>query len=107
MDILSIIFMLAGMAAVTFFLRVVFFLPGLGDRFPPRLRQAASFVPVAVLTAIIIPEVFLTHGQWQTSLANPSLWGMIATAVVMWRSKKLMLAIAIGLALYYALRLAL
>ncbi|WP_410497890.1 AzlD domain-containing protein [Chitinibacter sp. S2-10] len=104
MDILSLIFMLLGMAAVTYGVRVVFFLPGIGERLPPALRQAMAYVPVAVLSAIIVPEVFVLHGQIQISLLNPSLWGMLATGVVMWRSKRLLLAIGAGMAAYYAMR---
>lgn len=104
MDILSICLMLLGMALVTYGLRVVFFLPGVGDKLPPRLRQAMVYVPVAVLTAIVIPEVFLHQGQLNTNLTNPQLWGMLATGVVMWRSKRLLLAIGAGMVVYYLLR---
>ncbi len=104
MDIPSLLLMLLGMAVVTYGLRLVFFLPGVGDKLPPRLRQAMSYVPVAVLTAIVIPEVFLAQGQINTNLANPQLWGMLATGVVMWRSQRLLLAIGAGMLVYYLLR---
>lgn len=104
MDIPGLVLMLAGMALVTYGLRVIFFLPGMGDRLPPRLRQAMIYVPAAVLTAIIVPEVFLTHGHFNTHWQNPSLWGMVATACVMWKSKRLLLAIGVGMLVYYALR---
>ncbi|MCB5195813.1 AzlD domain-containing protein [Deefgea salmonis] len=103
MDILTTIGLLLGMALVTYGLRVSFFLPGVGERFPPVLRQAASYVPVAVLTAIITPEIFMTQGHWQA--LSPQLGGCIATGLIVWRSKKLMLGIVLGMAVYYALRL--
>lgn len=105
MDIPSLLLMLLGMAAVTYGLRLVFFLPGVGDRLPPRLRQAMTYVPVAVLTAIVVPEVFLTKGQFNTNLLNPQLWGMLVTGLVMWKSGRLLLAIGAGMAVYYAFRL--
>ncbi|QLI80341.1 AzlD domain-containing protein [Chitinibacter fontanus] len=105
MDIPSLLLMLLGMAAVTYGLRLVFFLPGVGDRLPPRLRQAMAYVPVAVLTAIVVPEVFLTKGQFNTDLLNPQLWGMLATGWMMWKSGRLLLAIGAGMAVYYAFRL--
>ncbi|WP_348945446.1 AzlD domain-containing protein [Chitinibacter sp. FCG-7] len=105
MDIPSLLLMLLGMAAVTYALRLVFFLPGVGDRLPPRLRQAMTYVPVAVLTAIVVPEVFLTKGQLNTDLLNPQLWGMLATGAVMWKTARLLLAIGAGMVVYYAIRL--
>ncbi|QLG87271.1 AzlD domain-containing protein [Chitinibacter bivalviorum] len=104
MDIPNLILMLAGMALVTYGVRVVFFLPGVGDRLPPRLRQAMAYVPVAVLTAIIVPEVFIAQGQLNAQWQNPALWGMLATACVMWKSKRLLLAIGVGMMVYFALR---
>lgn len=103
MDILTILLLLLGMALVTYGLRVSFFLPGIGERFPPKLRQAAAYVPVAVLTAIIVPEIFIPHNEWQW--LSPQLAGAISTGVIVWRSKKLMLGIAVGMAVYYAFRL--
>jgi len=103
MDILASFILLVGMALVTYGLRVSFFLPGVGERFPPKLRQAAAYVPVAVLTAIIVPEIFIAHGEWQ--VLSPQLAGAISTGVVVWRSKKLMLGIVAGMAVYYAFRL--
>ncbi|MGL4996816.1 MAG: AzlD domain-containing protein, partial [Deefgea sp.] len=46
MNILITIILVLGMAVVTYGLRVSFFLPGVGERFPPKLRQAAAYVPV-------------------------------------------------------------
>lgn len=103
MDILTSLLLLLGMALVTYGLRVSFFLPGVGESFPPKLRQAAAYVPVAVLTAIIVPEIFISHNEWQW--LSPQLAGAITTGIIVWRSKKLMLAIAVGMAVYYAFRL--
>ena len=103
MTIPEVVFMLIGMAVVTYGLRVLFFLPGVGESLPPTLRQAAAYVPVAVLTSIIVPEIFVPQGQWQ--VLSPQLAGAIATGLVVWRSKKLMLGIAVGMAVYYAFRL--
>ena len=102
MDILTSFLLVLGMALVTYGLRVSFFLPGVGERFPPKLRQAAAYVSVAVLTAIIVPEIFIPHGQWQTF--SPQLAGAMATGFIVWHSKKLMLGIALGMAVYYLFR---
>lgn len=103
MDILLSMLLVLGMALVTYGLRVAFFLPGVGERFPPTLRQAAAYVPVAVLTAIIVPEIFISNHEFRW--LSPQLAGAITTGIIVWRSKKLMLGIAVGMAVYYAFRL--
>ena len=69
--------MIAGMAAVTIATRATIFV--LGDRivFPPLLRQALDFVPVTVLSAIVVPMVVAPHGAgleitWQQSATGGS-----------------------------------
>ena len=55
--------MILGMAAVTAFVKAALFI--LGDRvvFPPLLKQALGFVPVTVLTAIIVPMILSPNGE--------------------------------------------
>ena len=65
-----------GMAAVTFGIRYSFFV--LGDRvaFPAWVRRALHYVPVAVLTAIVVPMVLLPDGtHWQLTWRNAWLVG--------------------------------
>ncbi|MDE2608518.1 MAG: AzlD domain-containing protein, partial [Burkholderiales bacterium] len=66
--------MIAGMAVVTVFIKAVIFV--LGDRvsLPPLLREALAFVPVTVLTAIIVPMVLAPHGHGlELTWRNPQL----------------------------------
>ena len=63
-----------GMAAITFVVKALIFI--LGDRvaFSPTLKLALGFVPVTVLTAIIVPMVLAPHGQGlELSWRNPQL----------------------------------
>lgn len=66
--------MIAGMAAVTITIRAAIFV--LGDRivFPPLLRQALDFVPVTVLSAIVVPMVVAPHNTGlEITWRNPQL----------------------------------
>ena len=66
--------MIAGMAAVTIAIRAAIFV--LGDRiiFPPLVRQALDFVPVTVLSAIVVPMVVAPHGAGlEITWRNPQL----------------------------------
>lgn len=92
---------IVGMAVMTFFIKAVIFI--LGDRvvFSPMLRQALSFVPVTVLTAIIVPMVLAPHGQGlELSWHNPQLVGAIAAVVVCAMTRQQLLTIMAGLAVF-------
>jgi branched-subunit amino acid transport protein len=64
---------------------------------PDRLQQALRFVPPAVLSAIIFPEVLLTGGDLNLSLDNPRLLAGVLAAFVAWRTKNVVLTIVIGM----------
>jgi branched-subunit amino acid transport protein len=65
---------------------------------PPLLRQALRFVPPAVLTAIIFPEVLLSDGAVNLSLGNARLLAGVLAALVAWRTKNIVLTILVGMA---------
>jgi branched-subunit amino acid transport protein len=75
--------MIAGMAIVTIAIRAAIFV--LGDRivFPPLVRQALDFVPVTVLSAIVVPMVVAPHGDGlEITWRNPQLVAAIVAVVV-------------------------
>ncbi len=95
--------MILGMAVVTVFVKAIMFI--LGDRiaFPPLLNLALSFVPVTVLTAIIVPMILAPHGAGlELNWRNPQLMGAVAAIAVCIASRKQMLTIIAGLAVFFA-----
>ena len=75
--------MIAGMAALTVAVRAAIFV--LGDRiaFPPPARQALDFVPVTVLSAIVVPLVMAPHGAGlEITWRNPQLVAAIVAVVL-------------------------
>jgi branched-subunit amino acid transport protein len=89
---------IAGMMAVTFPVRYVLFALGERANFPPLMRRALRFVPVAVLTAIIMPLVLLPDGQhWRLDWHNAYLAGALAAGMVSWRWRHLLSSIGAGL----------
>jgi len=90
-----------GMAVITVFIKAVIFI--LGDRvvFSPALRQALSFVPVTVLTAIIVPMILAPQGQGlELSWYNPQLVGAIAAVLVCAMTRHQLLTILVGLVVF-------
>lgn len=59
---MNYVVLILGMAVITWVIRAAVFV--LGDRlvFPPLVRTALGFVPVTVLTAIIVPMAVSPHG---------------------------------------------
>jgi branched-subunit amino acid transport protein len=64
---------------------------------PARLQQALRYVPPAVLSAIIFPEVLLIEGHVNISLENPRLLAGALAAFVAWRTKNVVLTIVVGM----------
>lgn len=91
------IWLLLGMFIVTFGVRYVLFAVADNITFPPLLKRALNYVPIAVLTAIIFPAVFMPKGQLFVAIDNPYIFGaIVATAVSVWR-KSMLLTVIVGL----------
>ncbi|MDQ3188212.1 MAG: AzlD domain-containing protein [Pseudomonadota bacterium] len=78
----------------------------LGDYFPlpERAQHGLRYAPVCALIALVTPELFLTHGALDVSLANPKLIAGIAAAVVTLKTRSMIAAMAIGMLLFTVLR---
>ena len=71
---------------------------------PPLLSRALRFVPAAVLTAIIVPELTVHDGAVDLSTGNHRLLaGLVATAVAL-RTRSVALTILAGMAALLALQ---
>ncbi len=67
---------------------------------PDWFRRGLRFVPVAVLSAIIFPELVSRNGTVDYSLRNPQLLAGAIAAAVAWRTKNVILTIAAGMAAF-------
>lgn len=77
----------------------------LGQReMPALLLKTLRFVPIAVLPAIILPQLFLRNNTLVLSLQNPRwIAGMLA-GVVAWRTRNVLLTIAVGMVALWVLQ---
>ncbi len=95
---------IAGVAASTFLLRASFIVFADPQRFPRRFRQALTFVPPAVLAAIVVPGLLLLDGAIDMGPDNPRwLAGVLAIAVGA-RTRSAMAAIATGMVALWLLQ---
>lgn len=65
---------------------------------PETMRRALHYVPPAVLSAIIFPELLLQDGSISLELANIRLLAGIIAIVTAWISKNTLLTILVGMA---------
>jgi branched-subunit amino acid transport protein len=71
---------------------------------PSRVQQALRFVPPAVLTAIIFPELLMPGGVLEISLSNSRLLAGLLATVVAWRTKNAVLTVVVGMAVLWILQ---
>lgn len=97
--------LISGMAIVTFSVRypVLAILGRLN--LPPALTRALKYVPAVVLTAIIMPEIFLHGDTLDIAPTNPRLIGALVAGVIAWRTRDLLWTIVGGMAAFFAWRL--
>ncbi len=87
-----------GMAAVTVAVRYPVLALVSRLELHPLLLDAMRYIPPAVLAAIIVPSVLMPHGsQVEFNLQNEYLVAGIVAAVVSWRTRNLLLTIALGM----------
>ncbi len=65
---------------------------------PDWFRRGLRFVPVAVLSAIILPELTNPNGSLFISWRNPQLLAGGVAILVAWRTKNVILTILAGMA---------
>ncbi|TXT41700.1 MAG: branched-chain amino acid transport [Comamonadaceae bacterium] len=91
-----------GMAVITFAIKALVFILGDRVRFSPTARQALAFVPVTVLTAIIVPMVLAPHGQGlELSWRNPQLVAALVSVAICLATRQQLLTIMLGLAVFF------
>ena len=64
---------------------------------PPLLIRGLRYVPPAVLTAIIVPELVLPDGTLDVSLGNARLLAGVLAALVAWRTKSVIYTVVVGM----------
>jgi len=72
---------------------------------PETLRRALHYVPAAVLSAIIAPELLIRSGSLDISFANTRLLAGIVAIIVAWFTKNTLLTILAGMIVLLALQL--
>ena len=93
-----------GMGLVTFGIRLVPIVLLGRIEIPLIVQRALRFVPPAVLTAIVVPELLYRNDQIDVSLTNARLLAGLIAIVVAWRTKNALITIGAGMIALWVLQ---
>lgn len=101
---LTVWFIMLAAGLLTYATRLSFILLFGRCQVSPRLLRALRFVPPAVLSAIIFPELLLRDGTLTISVGNARLVAGGLAILVAWRTRNVLLTIGVGMAALWILQ---
>ncbi len=104
MSVLPAALAILGMGVITYLIRLSLFILPERVMLPPWLLRALRYVPAAVLSAIILPELLLPTGTLDLSLGNERLLAGVVAAVVAWRTRNVFVIVAVGMIVLWLLQ---
>lgn len=91
---------------LTYGLRSSFvFLFGWLGELPTRLERTLAYVPVAVLSALVVPALLVQDGHLLLGPGNERLLAGAAATVAAWVTENMFITIAVGIACFWGLRI--
>ena len=93
---LWIVILIAGLLTVAIRASLIFLFGKI--EMPAWLQRCLKYVPPAVLSALILPEIFVREGVLNLSPLNPRLISALLAGLVAWRTKNVVLTLLAGMA---------
>lgn len=97
--------LIAGMTVLTFVPRYLPFALAGRLTIPPLVRSALSYVPIAVLTAIVAQGALMRDGSLALELGNHHLVATVMAVVAAVLTRHLLVTVVVGLATFALARL--
>ncbi len=102
---LTIWLLIFAVGAITYATRLSFIAFFARRDVPPLLAEALKHVPVAMLTAIVVPAVvFMPLGMLRIDPGNAKLMAALVAGGVAWWRQSAVLTIAVGMSVLWLLR---
>ena len=89
--------LILGLALTSFLPRASFILLFARWPVPAPVQRALRYVPAAVFSAILVPEMVLSAGTLRLALDNPRLLAGVVAGAIAWRTRNTLLTIAAGM----------
>lgn len=96
-----------GLACVTVVARCFFFLSSRPWSLPHWAQRGLQYAPIAALSAVVIPEVVMTQGQFTATWQDARLFATAAGAAAYFWRKDVLITIVVGMVAYLPLHLGL
>lgn len=96
--------MITGIGLISFAIRFlpIILIARLG--LPERFKRALTFVPPAVMTAIITPALFFAGGAPTIAIDVPRLAAAAFAAVIAWRTRSVLWTVVLGMCALWGLQ---
>jgi len=94
---MSLWLIIIGMGVITYAIRLSMIVMSGQIQLGDHLQRALRFVPPAVLSAIILPEIVQPGGTLDVSLGNERLLAGLIAIVVAWYTKNMIWTVAVGM----------
>jgi branched-subunit amino acid transport protein len=98
MDQKTILITILGMGFVTYLPRLLPVLLLSSKNLPPLVEAWLRYVPVAVLSAMLLPSLAVKDGNLDFSSSNLFLWAAIPTFLAAWKTRSLFGSVIVGMA---------
>ena len=99
----DIVAMIVAMGAVTYLSRIAGFLIVQVIGVPKSVARWLTYVPVGILTALIVPTLIVREGQLHVALDNHYLLAGLIAAAVAYKTRSVLVTVGVGLAAVFLL----
>ena len=65
--------------------------------FPPVVRRSLEYIPVSILSVMLVTEIFIRNGQIYFNPRDPFPWAALLTFVVAFTSRNFILTVILGI----------
>ena len=94
-----------GLALTTIGTRGSFFMLPARINLPARVERALHYAPACALTAIVVPGVLTRNGALYLDVHNNQMWAVLAAAAVFFKTRNMVVMMAVGMTVFTVLRL--
>ena len=98
---------IVGLACVTVLARSFFFLSAKPWSLPRWAQRGLQYAPIAALSAVIVPEIVMTHGHLVSTWQDARLYAAVVGAAWFFWRKSMLGTLVAGMAVYLPLHLGL
>jgi branched-subunit amino acid transport protein len=98
---------IVGLTVITVVSRSFFFMSNSDWHLPHWAQRGLQYAPIAALSAVVIPEVVMTHGELISTWQDARIFAALVGMLVYFAKRNVLFTILAGMAVYLPLHLSL